>query len=115
MTRQRLEQAAAAKTMTNDIRPGMQLAREFGGKVHVVTIGDAGEINCNDWARRDRTRDHWDALVGSCLLRPQADKEGRKKRDRCAICTRKSSEEGPELAFNSLHASREACAAYILS
>lgn len=34
---------------------------------------------------------------------------------RCAIYTRKSSEEGLEQGFNSLHAQREACAAYILS
>ena len=36
-------------------------------------------------------------------------------RVRCAIYTRKSSEEGLEQAFNSLDAQREACAAYILS
>jgi site-specific DNA recombinase len=34
---------------------------------------------------------------------------------RCAIYTRKSSEEGLEQAFNSLHAQREACEAYITS
>ena len=34
---------------------------------------------------------------------------------RCAIYTRKSSEEGLEQAFNSLDAQREACAAYIAS
>jgi len=34
---------------------------------------------------------------------------------RCAIYTRKSSEEGLEQNFNSLHAQREACEAYILS
>ena len=34
---------------------------------------------------------------------------------RCAIYTRKSSEEGLEQDFNSLHAQREACAAYIQS
>jgi DNA invertase Pin-like site-specific DNA recombinase len=37
------------------------------------------------------------------------------KRIRCAIYTRKSSEEGLEQGFNSLHAQREACAAYVLS
>ena len=36
-------------------------------------------------------------------------------RVRCAIYTRKSSEEGLEQGFNSLDAQREACAAYILS
>ena len=34
---------------------------------------------------------------------------------RCAIYTRKSSEEGLDQAFNSLDAQREACAAFILS
>lgn len=34
---------------------------------------------------------------------------------RCAIYTRKSSEDGLEQDFNSLHAQREACAAYVLS
>ena len=37
------------------------------------------------------------------------------KRLRCAIYTRKSTEEGLDQAFNSLDAQREACAAYILS
>ena len=34
---------------------------------------------------------------------------------RCAVYTRKSSEEGLEQAFNSLHAQREACEAYLKS
>ena len=37
------------------------------------------------------------------------------KRLRCAIYTRKSSEDGLEQEFNSLDAQREACAAYIAS
>ena len=37
------------------------------------------------------------------------------KTQRCAIYTRKSSEEGLEQNFNSLHAQRDACAAYVLS
>ena len=37
------------------------------------------------------------------------------KRSRCAIYTRKSSEEGLEMEFNSLDAQREACEAYITS
>ena len=40
---------------------------------------------------------------------------GHAQRVRCAIYTRKSSEEGLEQAFNSLDAPREACAAYVLS
>ena len=39
----------------------------------------------------------------------------RKKTLRCAVYTRKSSEEGLEQDFNSLHAQREACEAYVAS
>jgi len=39
----------------------------------------------------------------------------RPRRQRCAIYTRKSSEEGLEQEFNSLHAQRESCEAYIAS
>lgn len=38
-----------------------------------------------------------------------------RKRRRCAIYTRKSTEEGLEQSYNSLDAQRDACAAYILS
>jgi len=38
-----------------------------------------------------------------------------RKTIRCAIYTRKSTEEGLEQDFNSLDAQREACAAYVLS
>src|SRR6202046_534672 len=38
-----------------------------------------------------------------------------KRSIRCAVYTRKSSEEGLEKSFNSLDAQREACQAYILS
>jgi site-specific DNA recombinase len=41
--------------------------------------------------------------------------EGGSPKIRCAIYTRKSTEEGLEQEFNSLDAQREACAAYILS
>ena len=39
----------------------------------------------------------------------------RPKQLRCAVYTRKSSEEGLEQDFNSLHAQREACEAYVAS
>ena len=42
-------------------------------------------------------------------------KMSEKRSIRCAIYTRKSSEEGLEQSFNSLHAQREACQAYIQS
>jgi site-specific DNA recombinase len=37
------------------------------------------------------------------------------RKRRCAVYTRKSSEEGLEMEFNSLDAQREACEAYIVS
>ena len=40
---------------------------------------------------------------------------GHAQRVRCAIYTRKSSDEGLEQAFNSFDAQRDACAAYVLS
>lgn len=47
-TKQRLDQVAAAKTRTRDARPGMRLVREFGGKLHTVTVSDGGQIIWND-------------------------------------------------------------------
>ena len=52
---------------------------------------------------------------GARWLNPKRQSAGRPKKARCAIYTRKSSEEGLEQAFNSLDAQREACAAFILS
>ena len=42
-------------------------------------------------------------------------KDARKPKRRCAIYTRKSSEEDLDQEFNSLHAQREACEAYVAS
>jgi site-specific DNA recombinase len=56
-------------------------------------------------------------MVGTGILWHQA--TGAQKvtdaRVRCALYTRKSSEEGLDQSFNSLHAQREACEAYVLS
>jgi site-specific DNA recombinase len=46
---------------------------------------------------------------------PENGRGRRAKRLRCAIYTRKSSDEGLEQEFNSLHAQREACDAFITS
>src|SRR6516164_5263426 len=80
----------------------------------------------------DRRADHRGALVGPTVLWPdQADgyfgrhrgrsmtrslgSTRRHARVRCAIYTRKSSEEGLDQEFNSLQAQREACEAFINS
>ena len=57
-------------------------------------------------------------MVRAGFLWPQAQaKKGNRMKPpmRCAIYTRKSSEEGLEQSFNSLDAQREACEAYIKS
>ena len=49
------------------------------------------------------------------MTRPASNSARRKGTVRCAIYTRKSSEEGLEQEFNSLQAQREACEAFITS
>ncbi|HKX80143.1 MAG TPA: DUF2924 domain-containing protein [Novosphingobium sp.] len=45
---QRLDQIAAGKTRTQATRPGMRLAREWNGTVHVVTVGEDGVVRWNE-------------------------------------------------------------------
>src|SRR5271169_2667816 len=49
------------------------------------------------------------------MAEPRQNKSPARARVRCAVYTRKSSEEGLEQEFNSLDAQREACEAYITS
>src|SRR3977135_4390892 len=49
------------------------------------------------------------------MSRKQPDKPSPLQKLRCAVYTRKSSEEGLEMEFNSLEAQREACEAYVAS
>lgn len=46
--RQRLDGVDTDKAAVRDVRPGMRLAREHGGVMHVVIIGEAGEIRWKD-------------------------------------------------------------------
>jgi len=50
-TSQKLAQLAGAKTVTRDVRPGMRLVREWGGRLHVVTVSEDGVIcwNGREW------------------------------------------------------------------
>ena len=47
-TTRKLDQVAAAKTKTSAVSPGMRLVREWGGKAHVVTIGEDKVIRWNE-------------------------------------------------------------------
>jgi hypothetical protein len=42
---QRLDQLAAAKTVTTMVKPGMRFVREWKGKLHVVNVGDDGVVH----------------------------------------------------------------------
>src|SRR6056297_72077 len=76
-------------------------------------------------AVRHRARHYRDAMERLGVLRPQEpqgadmtkppEKSKVVRKLRCAVYTRKSSEEGLEQEFNSLHAQRESCEAYIAS
>src|SRR3954451_10572303 len=66
------------------------------------------------FAVRSGPPDHRRALVRSALLRAEG-VIGKAAVRHCAVYTRKSSEEGLEQDFNSLHAQREACEAFIRS
>ncbi|MDB5539812.1 MAG: hypothetical protein JWQ89_1539 [Devosia sp.] len=47
-TIRKLDQLAASKTRTSPVSPGMRLVREWGGKVHVVTVGEDRIIRWQD-------------------------------------------------------------------
>jgi hypothetical protein len=47
-TSQKLAQLAGARSVTREAQAGMRLVREWGGKVHVVTIGEDKVIRWND-------------------------------------------------------------------
>src|SRR5207253_8327715 len=63
----------------------------------------------------DEMRTRFLARLGRPMTRPAINSPRRKGTIRCAIYTRKSSEEGLEQEFNSLQAQREACEAFITS
>jgi hypothetical protein len=82
--RQRLDGTGATRQRLGNVRPGMRLAREHGGTMHVVTIGEHGRDRWNErrmaLAERSGPCDHRDPLVRSCLLRPARDAEGGMRR-----------------------------------
>ncbi|MEX2616402.1 MAG: recombinase family protein [Alphaproteobacteria bacterium] len=110
------------------LKPGMRLMREWNGRTHVVDVTETGLL----WNEQTYTSLSaiacaiTGALVRTALLRlarktivmpdrQVSTKGARVRKKRCAIYTRKSTDEGLEQDFNSLDAQREACEAYILS
>lgn len=86
-----------------EVPVGSRLLREWQGQIHSVDVVDGGfrfrgELQI---ALGDRPQHHRRAMVGTKVLWPMS---ANGKRLRCAIYTRKSSEEGLEQEFNSLDA-----------
>jgi DNA invertase Pin-like site-specific DNA recombinase len=135
--RERLRQLSLAFEKGSDsavtgvprIRPGTRLVRQWGDQVHLVNV----HVNGYEYqGTRYRSLSEIARLItgtrwsGPTVFRNQErihkfDKSrrsnecGSKTMMRCAIYTRKSSEEGLEQSFNSLDAQREACEAFIAS
>ena len=116
------------------LKPGARLVREWHGRTHTVTVTEDGfeyagaSYSSLTKIAKKITGAHWSGPRFFGLVRGgQATERGQTMSKsaradasphetlRCAIYTRKSTEEGLEQAFNSLDAQREACAAFILS
>ena len=93
------------------LRPGTRLVRNWQGKSHVVEVQD----ECFAWNGEvyDSLSAVALAITGATVVWPQV--LPAMSRKRCAIYTRKSTDEGLDQSFNSLDAQREACEAYIVS
>src|SRR5512144_876781 len=92
---------------------GRRALRDGAGR-RVRVSGPALQV-----ALGDRARDHRHPLERAGVLRappiPEREVKTPVRKTRCAIYTRKSSEEGLEMEFNSLDAQREAALAYVQS
>jgi Protein of unknown function (DUF2924)/Resolvase, N terminal domain len=141
-TARKLEQAAADPLGRGAVkpappiclRPGTRLVREWGGVTHTLLIHADG-IEWRDQRYRSLsgiarkiTGARWSgprffglrqppivSTAGARASMARADQARSGLTFRCAIYTRKSSDEGLEQEFNSLDAQREACEAYIVS
>jgi Protein of unknown function (DUF2924) len=101
---------------------GTVLIREWCGVRHRVTVLDdavvyeARHYKSLSAVARKITGAHWsDPLFFGSPSVPASLPMASAVAKRCAIYTRKSSEEGLEQDFNSLHAQRESCEAFIRS
>jgi hypothetical protein len=117
-------------------KTGTTLVRQWHGHAHAVldtdqsarSLGQAKEARARPMRPGDPFGDHGQrAIMPALIVEPVLAKRKRTmrrsarsgarryERVRCAIYTRKSSEEGLEQEFNSLQAQREACEAFINS
>ncbi len=100
---------------------GTVLKREYGGGTIKVTVRAAGfEYRNKVYASLSQlaqqvTGTRWNGYRFFGLRKEWTGVSERERAIRCAIYTRKSTEEGLEQSFNTLQAQREAAEAYILS
>ena len=104
---------------------GAVLVRQWGGVDHEVTVLEEGVLFRGKRHRslsevaRVITGSRWSGPLFFGLKAPAKEclpmEDAKPSVRRCAVYTRKSSEEGLEQDFNSLHAQREACEAFIKS
>ncbi len=103
---------------------GVRLVREWKGERHEAKVTDAGVLYRGECyaslseVARTITGVRWNGprflrSAGRCM-RAKLAAVGPSPL-RCAVYTRKSSDEGLEQSFNSLHAQRDACEAYVRS
>ena len=104
------------------IQPGVVLVRDFKGANHRVTVLTDGfayqgkTYSSLSEIARLITGTHWNGpRFFGLRAKEEPSNERTQKVLRCAIYTRKSTDHGLELEFNSLDAQREACEAYIKS
>ncbi len=133
-TRRLLDQlikAAAAKPngrleLPRRIKPGSELVRTWKGRTYRVRVMETGfAYDGKTFASLSEIASditghqmEWAAVLRSAIeasVRRSPPMANNPKPLRCAIYTRKSTEHGLELEFNSLDAQREACEAYIKS
>src|SRR5262249_16703107 len=101
----------------NAVRAGMVRRRtpSDGPRRGLRISGPALQIALRDRARNHRHALEWLGILwpeksaGSIMSKPIV------RKSRCAVSTRKSTEEGLEQEFNSLDAQRDACESYIAS
>jgi len=100
------------------------LLREWHGTQHQVIVREDGIVFTGQVVQvavRGRLPNYGTKWSGprffglNRIIRSEAMEQSKPETRRCAVYTRKSSEEGLEQNFNSLHAQREACEAFIKS
>jgi site-specific DNA recombinase len=100
---------------------GTRLIRQWQGVEHCVTVLDDGfeyqgaKYRSLSAIARAITGTRWNGPLFFGLCPPEPQMKARSRKLRCAVYTRKSTEEGLDQEFNSLDAQREACEAYIAS